>query len=193
MIPDFVTHYYLPDRTPFRSLSELEEPLLTELMRELIAQRHQGRHHRLFGRTYMDMRRIVEARLYRKFVEAGGRPERASPHYFVLGESAWFGGLAPGMREVRLSLDALPDGQTSITYPDSFAAMEVAPEFGLPHEPRPYHGLIFRLDQLTELVDTYGLPRSEPDENYTGYELRTAEKYVEVQLWSDEPIRAYVS
>ena len=73
MIPDFVTHYYLPDRTPFRSLSELEEPLLTELMRELIAQRHQGRHHRLFGRTYMDMRRIVEARLYRKFVEAGPR------------------------------------------------------------------------------------------------------------------------
>ena len=83
-------------------------------------------------------RRIVEARLYQRFVDAGGRPQRRCPHYFVLGESGWFRGLAADMREVQLCLAALPSDLTSVTYPDSFAAMEVSPEFGLPHVPRPH-------------------------------------------------------
>jgi hypothetical protein len=61
------------------------------------------------------------------FVEAGGRPEWRSPHYFILGESPWFRGLAVNMKNVRLPLMALPHDQTSVTYPDSFAAMEVGP------------------------------------------------------------------
>jgi hypothetical protein len=42
------------------------------------------------------------------------------------------------MCEVRLPLTALPYDKTSATYPDSFTATEVASEFGLPHELRPY-------------------------------------------------------
>jgi hypothetical protein len=192
VIPDFVTHYHLPDRLSFLNLSDLDEPHLTDVMAELMYQRKEARQHRLFGRTYMKMRHLVQARLYRLFVQAGGRPERSSPHYFILGESPWFRGLAVNMQDVRLPLTALPHSQTSVTYPDSFAAMEVGPAFDLPHEHRPYHGQVFRLDELPDLIATYGLPVSDADDDYTGYERRTAEKYIEVQLWSDEPVRTYL-
>ncbi|HMC52070.1 MAG TPA: hypothetical protein VKI64_04855, partial [Acidimicrobiales bacterium] len=148
MLPGFVTHYHLPDRRPFLNLADLGEPQLTKVMDGLTRQRREGSQHRRFGRTYMEMRRLVEARLHRLFVEAGGRPQRRSPHYFVLGESAWFRGLAAGMREVQLPLTALPNDVTSATRPDSFTAMEVGPEFGPPHERRPYHARVFRLSEL---------------------------------------------
>ena len=140
----------------------------------------------------MEMRRLVEARLHRLFVEAGGRPQRRSPHYFVLGESAWFRGLAAGMREVQLPLTALPNDVTSATRPDSFTAMEVGPEFGPPHERRPYHARVFRLGELTDLVAEYGLPVSDREDDYAGYERRATERYVEVQVWSDDPVRSYL-
>jgi len=114
VIPDFVTHYYLANRGPFLNLSELDEPTLMEVMVELIRQRNESRQHRLFGRTYIAMRRLVEARLYQLFAQAGGRPERKSPHYFILGESPWFRGLAVNMQELRLPLTALPYDQTSL-------------------------------------------------------------------------------
>lgn len=84
-----------------------------------------------------------------------------------------------------------PTRDRHVFVPDSFGAMDVSPEFGVPHVPRPYHGRVFRLDELAELIDTYGLPASELDEDYTAYERRTSEKYIEVQLWSDEPVRAF--
>jgi hypothetical protein len=192
-VPDFVTHYYLPGRQPFQNLSELDEPRLSQVMQGLIEQRKGGVQHRLFGSKYMTMRRLVEERLYRAFVEVGGQPDRYSPHYFVLGESAWFQGLGTDMQQLRIPLSVLPIEKTSVTYPDSFTAMEVAEEFGLPHEKQPYHGQVFRLTDLPSLIATYGLPNPNPDSNYAGYERRSPEKYVEVQVWSDDSIGPYIA
>ena len=80
-----------------------------------------GKQHRPFGPGYMDLRRRTEARLRELFVAAGGKPERQAPRYFVLGDSRWYEGLAEKMDHVQLPLSALPPGQTSFTYPDSFA------------------------------------------------------------------------
>jgi hypothetical protein len=192
LIPEVVTHYHLPDRRPFLNLSDLDEAESTEVMAELIVQRREGRQHRRFGATYMAMRRATEARLRASFISLGGRPERLVPHYFVLGKSAWFGGLALDMRRVTVPLADLPRDQTSVTYPDSFTAMAVGPDFGLAHEPRPYHGRCYRLDELDALISRYGLPDDSPDANYAGYERRPFEKYIEVQLWSDQPIRQWL-
>src|SRR3954471_1530462 len=118
-LPNFVTHYHLADRPPFLNLCDLTDDELDAVLADLGRLRRTGRHHRPFGRQYMEIRRATEARLRAGFVAAGGRPERRSPHYFVLGESAWYGRLGERMGEVRLLLTALPAEQTSWTCSDS--------------------------------------------------------------------------
>jgi hypothetical protein len=192
---DFVTHYYIEERGPFRNLSDLSAEECKRVMDELARERLDGRQHRRFGRVYMEMRRMTEARLRDLFIKAGGQPERAAPHYFVLGRSPWFRALSSNMREIHVPLSALPDLQTSITYPDSFTALGVVAQFGLPYDPRPYHNRVFRLDDLAALTERYGIPDAPPDPDYKSYEKRDMEKYIEVQVWTDHipPLSASTS
>jgi hypothetical protein len=191
--PSYATHYFFGARLPFQNLSELGRDDLERVLCELDATRRAGAHRRVFGPRYMRLRRLTERRLYDLFVEQGGRPERHTPHYFVLGSSRWYQGLASDMREVRLPLSSLPDDATSFTYPDSFTAMGFGPQFGLPYEPRPYHGRVFQLRELDSIVEKYGLPVDELDSPYDGYEKRPFEKYVELQLWTDAPILSFLA
>jgi hypothetical protein len=186
IVLDYVTHYYIEDRGPFRNLSDLSAEECQQVMDELSRERLAGRQHRRFGRIYMEMRRMTKARLRDLFVKAGGEPERSAPHYFVLGQSRWFRGLAANMREVRIPLTSLPDLQTSVTYPDSLTALGVVAEFGLPYQEQPYHGHVFRLGDLADLVERYGVPDAPADADYDGYEQREMEKYIEVQVWTED-------
>jgi hypothetical protein len=141
----------------------------------------------------MDLRRLTEARLRELFIAAGGKPERPTPHYFVLGDSPWYEGLAEKMEHVQLPLAALPPDQASITYPDSFTAMGFGTQSGLGQQPRPYHGRVFRLDELAGLIEQFGTPAPSRDGGYQTWTTWPAEPYIEVQLWSDEPISAYLA
>jgi hypothetical protein len=188
-VPDYVTHYAIPGRAPFLNLSDLPENAVDSVLADLARERADGASSRIFGRSYMELRRLTEEKLSRLFVAGGGRPERSAPHYFVLGASRWYRGLAPDMDEVVLTLAELPDDQTTFTYPDSFTAMGLGAAFGLHLEPRPYHGRVFRLHELAGVVERYGLPVDEPG-HYEGYQFRSFEQYIEIQLWSDAPIRA---
>lgn len=191
-IPDFVTHYHLPGSRPFLNLSDLAAEELPAVMLALDERREAGEHQRVFGSRYMDLRRRTEARLLELFKQAGGRPERDAPHYFVLGESAWYRGLAPGMQAAVVPLAELPSTVTSFTYPDSFTATGLVADFGLPYEPRPYHHRAFRIEELPDVVTRYGIPPDEPDPVYEGYAHRPFEKYIEVQVWSDAPVEQFL-
>ena len=191
-IPTFATHYHLADKAPFLNLSDLDETELASVLRDLEQRRAASGLKRVFGRRYMEMRRLTEARLYELFLQVGGRPDRTAPHYFVLGSSDWYRGLSPHTRELVLPLSNLPAEVTCFTYPDSFGAMAFGSRFGLPYEPRPHHEQVFKLAQLQEVVALYGLPADEANPVYDGYQHRPFEKYIEVQLWSDEPIRAFL-
>jgi hypothetical protein len=96
------------------------------------------------------------------------------------------------MEHVRLPLAALPPGQTSITYPDSFTAMGLGNSPGHGQQPRPYHRRVFLLRDLPALVEQFGVPDPRWDGQYQAWTTWPADAYIEVQLWSDEPIRAYL-
>lgn len=189
---DYVTHYYMPSRRPFENLSDLDDDEAMRVMADLDLERLAGDHHRRFGPLYLIMRRETERRLREAFLAVGGVPERRAPHYFVLGESPWFRGLATGMRARRIPLSELSEETASITYGDSFEAMRVGPEFGFGDnsEPRPYHAKVYRLSELESLMDRFGLPGGDQDEDYLGYEHRSVEKFIEVQVWSDHEVGA---
>ncbi len=192
-VPDFAAHYYRASRAPFLSLSDLPDEQAMAVMAELIREQREGLQQRPFGRTYIQMRRVVEDRLRRQFIALGGCPERRAPHYFVLGESPWFRGLAVDMEEIRIPVTELPGAQTTVTWGDSFTAMEAARDFGFAFVPRPYHGRIYRLDDIADMAARYGIPKPDP----YGYEglaaADTPETFIEIQLWSDEPVRRYFS
>ncbi len=93
------------------------------------------------------------------------------------------------MQEVVVSLSTLPSELTSFTFPDSCESMGFGPLFGLPYNPKPYHRRIFKLSELAEVIGAYGLPLGEPDADYDGYHLRTVEKFIELQVWTDVPFK----
>jgi hypothetical protein len=186
-VPDFVTHYHLATRAPFLNLSDLSPGDLAAVLDALEAERVAGASWRRFGRRYMELRRRTEGLLRQRFVAAGGEPVRDSPHYFVLGHSPWFAGLAADMVARTVPLSALPSAVTSFTYPDSMTSMGLGAEFGLPTEHRPHHGVVFRLEELAGVVERHGLPLDEPGA-YADYVSAPFEKYIEVQVWADEPV-----
>jgi hypothetical protein len=51
---------------------------------------------------------------------------------------------------------------------------------------------VFSLAALPSLIARYGLPDDAPDPDYDGYQQRPFEKYIEVQLWSDEPVLEFL-
>lgn len=190
-VPGEVRHYWRGARTPLLNLSDLDPEALGQVLNGLRLEGRQGSHHRRFGTRYMDLRRRTEEKMRRLFIEAGGCPARLAPHYFVLGESRWFRGLADDMQVLVLPLEDLPVQATSFTYPDSFTAMGLVPEYGLPYERRPYHEQVFLLHELDEVISEYGLPE-DIEGGYEGYVQRPFEQYIEVQLWSDEPVARWL-
>ncbi len=183
-LPDYVTHYYVPGRPPFLNVSELTDGEWKATRPVLESERMAGSSSRVFGRRYLELRRATEAKLRELFVVAGGEPERHAPHYFVLGSSQWFRGLAQDMQELKIPLAALPDAATTMTIPDSVTAMGLGGDFGIPVEPRMHHGRVFRLSEFADAVDAFGIPEDQPGD-YARYQHRTFELYAEVQVWSD--------
>ncbi|MGH3734319.1 MAG: hypothetical protein ACRDT6_01630 [Micromonosporaceae bacterium] len=188
-VPEFVTHYHLADRSPFLSLSELSDDALGPVLADLGQRRVRDGGGRVFGPRYMALRRLTESRLHQLFRDAGGRPERTAPHYFVLGVSDWFAELSPDTCAVTMRLDELPDEAVSFTYPDSFTSMGYGPRFGVPYQPRTYHGKVFRLHELPDVIAEYGMPQVDSDHH--DYHRRPFENYIEIQLWSDTPIQRF--
>ncbi|MBK5306969.1 MAG: hypothetical protein JJD92_09810 [Frankiaceae bacterium] len=191
-VPDCVTHYYLADRRPFLNLSDVDGDAVFDVMHDLNALRREGLHKRTFGRTYIQWRRLTEARLRAGFIAAGGQPERTAPHYFCLGESSWFAGLADNMLSLSLPVGALPLEQSSFTLVDSFSAMGLGPQFGFPAATEPHHKVVYPLSQLRDVVRRHGLPAATSND-YGGFERRLVDTYVEVQVWTDEPVRQFLS
>jgi hypothetical protein len=185
-IPDFITHYHLADRRAFLNLSDLDEAALASVLSGLETTAASGVSERRFGPRYMPLRRATEELLRTRFIERGGRPTRRSPHYFVLGESAWFRGLYRVAAEVRVRLSDLPTEQVSVTYPDSITSMGLLAEFGIKVSPRAYHGNVYRIEEIPVLVERHGLLHATKPDTYKGHQFDDFEHYVEVQVWSDD-------
>ena len=194
-IPNFITHYYPSEDPPFRNLSEVPKEKHQDVI-SLLAERRkqQPNFHRRFGIKYISLRLATEEKLRSLFLTVGGEPERLAPHYFVLGSSKWFEGLYPSTKRVVLPISQLDTRTTSVTYPDSFTAMRLGETYGMPPESlKPYHNRVYLLSELSELVKTYGIPPDDPDADYSDYAREPFEKYIEVQVWSDKPVRSHLS
>jgi len=53
---------------------------------------------------------------------------------------------------------------------------------------KPYRNTVYTKQEIYEIIKIYGLPQ---DWNRTG--SNGPERYIEAQIWDDEPIKAYLS
>ena len=186
-IPDFISHYYEKTRDPLKSVSELDREKAREIIRQ-ITERKEG-----FSSNrppqYIDWRIDVENWLREGFIKKGGRPKRNNPHYFILGECEWMLGWYKNGNVLQKKLAEINPGQISITYPDSMVSYQLYQYHILQNNPyfkqeehRPYHGQIFLLNELEELVSKYGLPKALLQD---GKPISPFEMYIEIQVWEE--------
>jgi hypothetical protein len=181
----FLTHYYLTDRPPFLNLSALPEEELKNVLEELREKTKRGESKRVFMDWYVNDRKASEKRILSEFISKGGKPEKTFPHYFVLGESKIQKSTAPDMQEIIIPLKEISSEFISFTYPDSMASFDLEKD---PKYQMPYHGKVFTLEEIKEVIREYKMPSDE-----LGFTSRYGyPKYIEAQLWSDKPIGKYL-
>jgi hypothetical protein len=183
MHPNYVTHYYR--QQPFRSLTELPAEECSRVLAEMRTREKLPR--RLQSEFYFDQRRRFEALMHEQFSAKGGRPERRNPHYAILGESEIWARIYPA--SLRIPLAALPGDCLSFTYTDSWGAFVDRDLDGNPIPRKPQYGVVYLLPELADLFGRYGWPG---DRWKTEVEWEH-DLYVEAQIWSDEPLRAFIA
>lgn len=185
MNPEIITHYHLSGRQPFLSLSGLNSNVESPIFQEML-NRHKTDtgYNRRYGVDYLNIRRQVEEKLRKRFIERGGKPKRQYPIYFVLGESKWFQSINDNQVKVQIPICDLPNDRVSITFPDSFLAMTAT------H--KPYFEKVYFLNEINELIAEYGRPKDEVPETYEKYWEGDFELYYEVQVWDDEILLPYL-
>ncbi len=190
---DYLTHYYRRGTEPFRSLSDLPDAEALALMAGLYVEGSVIWER--FGDPggYLRARRLTERWLYAQFVAKGGRPRLRYPIYMVLGSPKWIARMAdPGTlattAEVRVPLSALTDDDVSFTYPDSMVTLLMAEERDARYYQPDYHGKLFTLTEIREIVRRKGLP----DEGWETNVPDTLAHYIEAQVWNREPLLPYL-
>jgi hypothetical protein len=191
MVPEVLYHYYEKSRLPFLSMSELSTEEFTALMGELS---QSGTSENRFDESwkrefYQQFRPYVEKAIHQRFVEKGGRPKIATPRYMTLGPTTWFLNWYQEPAVIEIPLSDIPDSAISFTYPDSMMSYLIAEDRFEPFAKfkMPYHGEVFRLDELDELISAYGMPDENDPKN-----LEYGNRIIEAQIWDMAPLEQYI-
>ncbi len=176
-LPDVITHNYDPARGPFRNLCCLPD---NEAEAVLASIRASGR--RAIKPNYLIRRRRTEAWLLAERTRKLGVPRLRHPIYFFLGDMA-DGVDAARPDSIILPLSRFAEDMLTFTYPDSMASLPLGTRADLAHERKPYHGQVFTLSEIRDVVAALGMPKR------TDFGSLAGDRFIEVQLWDDQPLQ----
>ncbi|MDJ0659250.1 MAG: hypothetical protein QNJ42_07125 [Crocosphaera sp.] len=188
-IPAYLTHYYQGENIRLKNICSYDDSEAKAILTNLFesGQRtwlHPG---------YLEERRKIEAWLYNDFVNKGKKPYLSYPIYFVLGEhddlfqkGGFFSSVNPIKLKIPLSL--FDSDQISFTYPDSMPSFNIPrTERGKPYL-KPFHGQVFTKDEITKVVQKYGLP----GDRWKVEETWRYDRFIEAQIWDIRPIEKFL-
>lgn len=176
----FLYHYYDSSVGAFRNISDLpvdEANKVLDMIRinkpnSQCASRHA---------TYAADRRRFEDILRSEFVKKGGRIERNAPHYMVVEHSSWLSTWYENMAYIKIPIEKFDTNTLSFTYGDSHPTFSPRINDG-----KEYRKKLYTYEEILAVIGKYGLPQDWNDDGRLG-----PERYVEVQVWSDETIKCY--
>ena len=190
-IPQSLFYYYETAREPFLSISELEPGRFSALMDDLgIADVVDNRFDEKWKRDfYLFFRPYTERKIRERFIQKGGKPTLIAPRYMTLGATTWFLDWYENAAAIEIPLTEIPSTSISFTYPDSMMSLLIAEDR---YEPfarfkMPYHGEVFRLEELHGLIADYGLPDESDPRN-----LEYGNRIIEAQIWDLAPLMPHV-
>jgi hypothetical protein len=177
-LPDLVTHNYDPAHGPFRNLCTLPDGAAQAILDKITASGT-----RRIKADYLARRLITERWLRTERERKLGTPKLSHPIYFFLGDFA-DGRDQSRPRSIRMPLAAFSRDMVTFTYPDSMASLPLAGDEAHDADRRPYHGQVFTLDEIAEVVAKFGLPSRQAAAGTNSYD-----RFIEMQVWDDGPLR----
>ncbi len=181
-LPTVITHNYDPHFGAFRNICTLPDSEA-----EAFLDRIRANGHRTIKPNYLRRRRQVEDWLISERQHRLGRTPLERPIYFFLGNFA--DGQDPSRpRSHVLPLATFPAQALTFTFPDSMASLPLATLPDHRQDRRDYHGRVFTLAEVEEVVREHGMP----GQSSASVALAPQDKFIEVQVWDDEPIRRWL-
>ena len=176
----FLYHYYERTIGPFKNLSDLPanegEVLLKKIKNDrpssMAAQRDEN---------YMQRRVNYEAIARNLLIEKGGKPTRVAPHYMVVEECDWLKSWYIDGCYVKIPIDEFDLNTISFTYGDMHPTFSPRVNDG-----KEYRKKLYNYAEVLKIIEKYGLPQDWNADGKFG-----PERYIEVQIWSDEVIKKY--
>jgi hypothetical protein len=180
LLPANVTHNYDPDRGPFRNLCTLSKDEAEQILNEI---RAIGK--RNLKPNYLQRRLATEEWLRTERTRKLGAPLLTHPIYCFLGDFEGVDSSRP--LSIQIPLKAFAREAITFTYPDSMASLPLATCEEHRDERRPYHGHVFTLDEIEDVIATFGMPgavQGQPSSHY--------DTFIEAQIWDDRPLYDYL-
>lgn len=128
---------------------------------------------------YLRKRHELEELARNIFISKGGRPLRKAPHYMVVGECEWLKTWYTEGDCVKIHISEFKLDTVSFTYGDLFPTF--SPRV---NDNKEYRKNVYTYSEIIEIINRYGLPQEWNRDGKFG-----PERYVEVQVWDDEPIK----
>jgi hypothetical protein len=179
-LPANITHNYDPDRGPFRNICTLSGDEAERILNEI---RATGK--RNLKPNYLQRRLATEEWLRAERTRKLGRPPLAHPIYCFLGDFDGVDSSRP--LSIRIPLASFTREAITFTYPDSMASLPLATRDEHRGDRRPYHGHVFTLEEIEEVVAAFGMPGAGHGRPASRYDT-----FIEAQIWDDRPLRDYL-
>ena len=177
----YLYHYFEKSKGPLLSLSALPIEEAVGIQNRIVSENKTFAAQR--NERYLPRRKELERLVYTLFVEKGGKPEKETPHYFVIGECPWLATWYEQADYIRIPINEFNLQTVSFTYGDTFPTFSPNVTDGM-----EYRNTVYTYDEIMKIIEKYGLPQDKWDKPIFAQPC-----YVEAQVWSDEPALWYKS
>lgn len=175
----YLYHYFEKKKGAFTNLSELSLEEAQRIQDELT------RDGKVFAgkrnAEYLARRKYLEELVRNMFIEKGGNPVRKTPYYMVIGECPWLATWYEEGDVVNIPINEFDLNTLSFTYGDMFPTFSTKLTDNF-----EFRRTVYTYDEIIKIIDKYGLPQNDWRDP-----VFAQPAYVEVQVWSDDPIIKY--
>lgn len=182
LVPGVITHNYDPSRGIGKNICNLPVD-----QAELVLEDIRASGTRKIKPNYLERRIVVESWLIAERHKKLGETALGRPIYFFLGDFA--DGKDPSRpSSLTMPLSAFAPEALTFTYPDSMASLPIATQDCHEFHRKEYHVHVFTFSEIKSVVAQFGLPGNrwmhDPSMAY--------DKFIEVQVWDDRPIKHFL-